>query len=269
MNGAAMRFDRGHARADTWFVQATGLWRASASRKSIVRLSLAIVCALLYAGATAALVRLIQWLAVHQGSAAARPGAHEAVMIAAVFGRPFFYTAHIHLIVASIEAMAPRAAAPRPIVLSKRQTNRMLNALAILTRDAPTILILVGAMIWQAGTLGLIVGLLVLAGLPVAVPAQRWASRRYAARHAADASTPDARLAFMRGRKARALGEASSEMMLGVLVVGAIGLQLGGWARSLPDIAALAVTAMLLGGPIRRIARLLGPGAAVGDGGGG
>jgi len=88
----------------------------------------------------------------------------------------------------------------------------------ILTRDLPALIVLSGAMAWHGGVLGSVIARLVLAGLAAAGPAQRLAYFRHSAKVSKRINPSHANV--LGRRNSRAWSEASSDIVLILLVLG-------------------------------------------------
>lgn len=237
-------------------------WRRNASRRAVGTVVVAVLLALLYAAGTAALSAIVHWLVRPQAGRGPPTWSPVEILVAAAFlARPVFYTAHIHFVTRSVAAVVARAAERGETAPARSFVSRTAGLIIILTRDLPTVLILTGVMVWRGGLVGLFVALFVLGGLLLATPAGSVAYSRYLRRYAAAEDGGAADHAEVLGRRAsRSWAEASADVAVTVLVAALVGLRLAGLDTGPHGLAGVVVAALLLAGPMRRLARVAGRG---------
>jgi hypothetical protein len=235
-------------------------WRLSATKPILLVLAGAVACALLYAGGTASLAGIIKWLAEPSATLAWT----NALMMTAFVARPFFFANHIKMVTwAAALALDDLEKEQSSEVLSRGFVKQTVSATIILTRDLPALVVLSGTMAWQGGLIGSVVAGLVLAGLAAAGPAQRFAYFRHSAKVSKriNRSHADA----LGRRNSRAWSEASSDIVLMLLVLVLVLFKASDVGLVTDSLTSVVVLALLLASPLRRMARLIGFGQAVGN----
>lgn len=241
-----------------------GFYQRHRSTRSDVSLGVAAVFALLFAAGTASLSVIAHWIASPSATIGS-PSSHRLVLlaIAAFCSRPLFFVLHVHWVIRSMSMAV--ADHPDREALRPGGFKGVIRSFTTLTRDPPTIVILMGAMIWMGGLLGFALGGAALAGLLAAKHAQAWA-RKFYARWAQRQGTSMVRFAGpISDRGGRAFAQASPVLSITLIILVLTAVKLNG--SVMPQaITSVVVMMLLLGAPMRRIAQLLGKGGEDRDG---
>jgi len=204
-----------------------------ATGKSRRWLALAIVFALFYAVGTAGLASVIQFLSTISETRKTVP-ILVWVMLGAFCLRPVFYVCHIQSVARAVLGMSE---------LSKysRANGLILRSLIILTRDVPTLIILLGAILFLGRWMGVI-------------PARLRAEKGKIAKKVTAAGN---QTDVIQRRVARTWAEASTDIVIALLLIAIFGLYTLSDMSNFEALAAVVILGLLMLTPLRRISRLL------------
>ena len=217
-----------------------------ATGKSRRWLALAIVFALFYAVGTAGLASVIQFLSTIGDTRKTVP-ILVWVMLGAFCLRPVFYVCHIQSVARAVLGMSE---------LSKysRANGLILRSLIILTRDVPTLIILLGAILVLGRWMGAFIALLLLLGLIFVIPARLRAEKGKIAKKVTAAGN---QTDVIQRRVARTWAEASTDVVIALLLIAIFGLYTLSDMTNFAALAAVVILGLLMLTPLRRISRLL------------
>lgn len=219
---------------------------AQAGRKSWTWFGLAIFFALFYAVGTAGLGAVIQFLSTPDITDKPIPPFIWAMLIAFCL-RPLFYVLHIQSVsrsVLSLSALPPYS----------RGVGLMLRSLIILTRDVPTLCILLVAIVVMGKTAGAIIAILLLAALSFVIPARMKAEKGKIARKV---KTAGHHTDVIQRRVARTWAEASTDVGIAVLLAVVFASFMFGKVTTFETLASVVILGLLMLTPLRRISRLM------------
>lgn len=215
-------------------------------RHSCMWILIAIVFALFYAVGTAGLGVVIKFLSTPD--IAGKPVPTTVwVMLAAFCTRPIFYVLHIQSVAKSVLALEELPAYSRGVGL-------MFRSLIILTRDLPTLIIVVAAIIFIGKLLGGIIALLLLIGLVFVIPARAKAEKGNIARKTEKIGN---RTNTIQRRVARTWAEASTDVAVVLLLLFVFLFFVYSDTANFETLASVVILGLLMLTPLRRMARLL------------
>lgn len=225
---------------------ALSLFARHATNKSRLWLALAIVFALFYAVGTAGLAAVIQFLSTIGETKKSIP-ATVWIMLGAFCLRPVFYVCHIQSVARAVLGMSE---------LSKysRANGLILRSLIIITRDIPTLLILLSAILVMGRWMGALIALILLMGLLFVIPARLRAEKGKIAKKVTAAGN---QTDVIQRRVARTWAEASTDVVIALLLIAIFGLYSLRDTTDFSSLAAVVILGLLMLTPLRRISRLL------------
>jgi hypothetical protein len=222
-------------------------WLNSANPKSWMYITIAIIFAIAYAIGTGSSVFLTQWLIENSKQQQIKFTYLESLAIIAILLRPLFFIGHVKNVTLAVSDQISNVA--------QRGTMRLLTTLIIITRDVPTVIVLLFWLIWTGKLIGLTLGLIALSGLALAILVQKTRRIRTLSKtHESD----NRHIHTINTRMSRAWGESVADAPLFLILVGLVFALLFGFQLPINEIAAIIINALLLSSPMRRISRIIG-----------